>query len=109
MVIGVYKTIDVTNLRGGYQEPYLVTRQIPNHIEGHYVRPNKIALKYLDFKKDVDPDVHVRMFNSTINARAETSKMYIINAFRYTSKDTTSDWCHNYMLEFSNYIFAKLT
>jgi hypothetical protein len=49
------------------------------------------------------------VFNSTIKTNAKTSKEYTINAFSSTLRDTTSDWCHNYMLEFPNYIFLELT
>jgi hypothetical protein len=31
-----------------------------------------VALKYLDLKKDVDLDVHVRMFNFVVKANAKT-------------------------------------
>ncbi len=39
----------------------------------------------------------------------KTSKKYIINAFSYMLKDTTSNWCYNYMLEFLHYTFSELT
>jgi plasmid replication initiation protein len=68
-----------------------------------------VALKYLDFKKDVDPNVHVRMFNFVIKENAKTFEEYIINAFNYTLRDMTLDWCHNYMSEFPSCIFSKLT
>jgi len=44
-----YRSVNVTNLKGGYSEPFIVTTPILDHIDGHYVRPNKVALKYLDF------------------------------------------------------------
>jgi hypothetical protein len=44
------------------------------------VRPNRVAFKYHDFKKDVDLDAHVRVFNYVMNGNAETSEKYIINA-----------------------------
>ncbi len=47
--------------KGGFREPIVVTTTILDQRNGHYVRPNRVALKYLDFKKDVDPNVHVRM------------------------------------------------
>jgi hypothetical protein len=56
-----------------------------------------VAFKYLDFKKDVGPDAHVKMFNFVMIVNAETSKEYIINAFSYMLRDTTLDSCHNYM------------
>ncbi len=95
--------------RGGYRKPIIVTTPILNHRDGHYVRPNKVVLKYLDFKKDVDPDAHVKMFNFAVKSNVETFEKYIINTFRYMLIDMTLDWCHNYMLEFPNYIFSKLT
>jgi hypothetical protein len=36
-----------------------------------------VAFKYLDFKKDVDPNVHVKVFNFAMNVNAKTSKQYI--------------------------------
>jgi hypothetical protein len=49
------------------------------------------------------------MFNSVIKTNVEIFKKYIINAFSYTLRDITSDWCYNYMLNFPNYIFLELT
>jgi hypothetical protein len=97
MVVKSYISVDVMNPKGGYQEPFVVTAQIPNHKYGHYVKPNMVTLKYPNLKKDVDLDVHVKVFNSTIKVNVKTSKEYIINAFSYTLRDMTSDWCHNYM------------
>jgi hypothetical protein len=34
-------------------------------------------------------------------------KEYIINAFDYTLRKTTSNWCHNYISENPNYIFLN--
>jgi hypothetical protein len=31
--------------------------------DSHYVKPNKVVLKYLHFKKDADPNAHVKVFN----------------------------------------------
>jgi hypothetical protein len=49
------------------------------------------------------------VFNFIVKANEEIFEEYIINAFIYTLKDMTLDWCHNYMLEFPNYIFSELT
>jgi hypothetical protein len=68
-----------------------------------------VALKYLDFKKDVDPDVHVRMFNFAVKVNAKISEKFIINAFSYMVRDTTSNWCHNYMLKFLDFTFLEFT
>ncbi len=37
MVVGRYRSAYVTNITGGYQEPYVVTAQIPNHRDGHSI------------------------------------------------------------------------
>jgi len=85
-----YISANVANPRGGYQKPSTVTTPILDHIDGHYVRPNRVAFKYPNFKKDVDIDVHVKMFNYVVKANVETYKEYIINAFNYTLINTTS-------------------
>ncbi len=62
-----------------------------DHRDGHYVRPDNVALKYPNFKKDVDPNAHVKVFNFTIKVNAEISEEYIINVFSYTLTDTASN------------------
>jgi hypothetical protein len=69
-----YISIDVGNLRGGYPKPSIVTTRIPNHRNGHSMKLNRVVLKYVDFKKDVDPYVHVKVFNSIVKENAKTSK-----------------------------------
>jgi hypothetical protein len=49
MDVGRYINVNAMNPRGGYQEPFAVTTPIFDHKYGHYVRPNKVALKYRDF------------------------------------------------------------
>jgi len=68
-----------------------------------------VVLKYFNFKKDVGLNAHVTMFNSVIKANAETSQKYIINVFSFMLKNTTLDRCHDYILEFPNFIFSKFT
>jgi len=109
MVVGKYKSANAMHPRRGYWEPFAIITPILDHRDGHYVRPNKVTIKYLDFKKMVDPNVHVTMFNSIVKVNAKTFEEYIINAFNYTLRDTTLDWCHNYMSEFPDYTFSKLT
>ncbi len=109
MVVGRYMSADVMNPRGGYQEPFVVTTPIVYHKDGHYVWPNWVAFKYHDFKKDVDPNVHVKVFKFLVKSNAKTFKEYIINVLSYMLRDTTLDRCHNYMLKFPNYICSKLT
>jgi hypothetical protein len=91
MAIEGYRSVNVTNPRKGYQEPSTLTTPIFCHKNSHYVRPNRVALKYPDFKKDVDLDAHVKMFNSVVKTNAKTFEICIINAFNYTPKDTTSN------------------
>jgi hypothetical protein len=49
------------------------------------------------------------MFNFVIKPNVNTSEKYIINVFYYMLKDTTSDWCHNYMSKYLDCIFSELT
>ncbi len=91
MAVGRYRIANVVNLRKGYRKPFVVIAQIPNHSVGQYVRPNMVTLKYPDFKKDVDLDAHVRVFNSTVKANVKTFEEYIINAFNYMLRDIASD------------------
>ncbi len=65
--------------------------KILDYKNGHSIKPNRVALKYHDFKKDVDLDVHVRVFNYVMKAYVKTSKEYIINVFNYMLKNTTSN------------------
>jgi hypothetical protein len=103
-----YESADVMNPIWGYRKPFIVIVPIFYHKVGHYVKPNKVAFKYPDFKKDVDPDVHIKVFNFAVKENAKTSKIYIINAFSYMLRNTTSIWYHNYMSKFLNYIFWSL-
>jgi hypothetical protein len=70
MATGGYRSVDAVNPKGGHQEPYTIIAQIIDDKNGHYVLPNKVAIKYLDLKKDVYPNVHVRMFNSIVKVNA---------------------------------------
>jgi hypothetical protein len=91
MAIKRCKNAGAVHSKGEYQKPIVIIIPILNHKNGHYVKPNKVALKYPDFKKDVNPNVHVKMFNFVIKANAKTSLNYIINAFSYTLRDMTLD------------------
>ncbi len=73
MVIGRYKSANAVYSKGRYQKPFAITTPTLDHREGHYVRPNKVALKCHEFKKDDDLDAHVIMFYSVIKANAKTS------------------------------------
>jgi len=75
-----YISIDVGNLRGRYRKLSIVTAWIPDHRNGHYVKPNRVVFKYFNLKKDVNPYAHVKVFNSIVKANAKTFEEYIINA-----------------------------
>jgi hypothetical protein len=87
MAIGRYRNANAANPRGGYQEPFTLTTLIIDHRDGHYVSSNRVAFKYPHFKKDTNPDVHVRVFNYVIKENVKTFKEYIINAFSYMLRD----------------------
>jgi len=86
-----YRNANAMNPRGGYREPSTIITPIPNHKDGHYVRPNMVALKYPNFFLNVDPNAHVRVFNSAIKKNAKTFEKYIINVTNYTLRDITLD------------------
>jgi hypothetical protein len=50
-----------------------------------------VALKYPNLKKDVDLDVHVRVFNSIVKVNVKTFEKYIVNAFSYMLKNLALD------------------
>jgi hypothetical protein len=72
------------------------------------VRPNRVVFKYLDFKIDVDLNVHVKVFNSVVKVNAESFKEYIINAFNYMLRDMTSDCAIITCKNFTTIFFRSL-
>jgi hypothetical protein len=50
MVIRRCKSVNVVPSRGGYQKPIVVTAPFIDHKNGHYVKPNRVAFKYPNFK-----------------------------------------------------------
>jgi hypothetical protein len=58
-------------------------------------RPYQSTLKYLDDNKYANPNAHVRVFNVIVRENGETFEEYLTNAFFYTLRKTTSNWCHN--------------
>jgi hypothetical protein len=79
------------DLKGGHREPSVITQGTFDHGNGNFVRPNRVAFKYPNFKKDVDPDAHVKVFNYVVIINEKNSEEYIINAFSYMLRDTTLD------------------
>jgi len=85
--------------------PFTRVVRITNIKNNHSNRMNKVPLKYPNYKKHVNLNAHIKMFNFAMKVNGKTSGEYIINAFRYMLRDTPSYWCHNYMLKFFYYIF----
>jgi hypothetical protein len=90
--VGGYKNTNADNSKGGHYEPSVIIHRIPDHKNGHFLRPKKVALKYPSFKKDVDLDVHVKMFNSVVKANAKTFDEYIIIVLSYMLRDMALNW-----------------
>jgi hypothetical protein len=72
MVTGGYRSVHVVHPRGGYWESIDINLPILDYKNGHYVKPTRVALKYLDFKKYIDPNAHVRVFNFVVKANVYT-------------------------------------
>jgi len=70
--------------------PFTGVVGITNIKNNHSSRLNKVPLKYPSYKKDVDLNAHIKMFNFTMKVNGKTFGEYIINAFRYMLRDTTS-------------------
>jgi hypothetical protein len=91
MAVGGYRSANVTNPQGGYQKPFAITILILDHKYGHYVKPKRVTFKYPNFKKDVDPNAHVKVFNFVVKTNVKTSEKCVINAFiSYMLRDTAS-------------------
>ncbi len=71
-------------------------------------RPYCQPFNYLEYVKDSNPDVHVRVFKATVKANGETEDVEIVNLFSFTLRDIMFDWRNNYMGDYPDYIFAKL-
>jgi hypothetical protein len=85
--------------------PFRGVLGITNIKNNHSNRLNNIPLKYPNYKKDVNLNVHIKMFNFAMKVNGKTSGEYIINSFRYMLRDTTLYRCHNYMLKFLDCVF----
>jgi hypothetical protein len=59
--------------------------------------PYHLPFHYLEYVKDLDPDVHVGVFKVAIRANGEIEDAKIINLFSFTFKDIVFDRCNNYM------------
>jgi hypothetical protein len=48
--------------------------------------------QYLTYVKDIDPNVHIKVFKKVIKANIETMKANIINLFGFTLQDNILEW-----------------
>jgi hypothetical protein len=58
----------------------------------------------LIYVKDIDPNVHIKVFQTAIKANGETMESNIINLFGFTLKDNIFEWGENH----PNCIFEEL-
>jgi hypothetical protein len=47
--------------------------------------------------KDIDLDVHIKIFKNVIKANGKTMEANIINLFGFTLGDNTSKWGENFV------------
>jgi hypothetical protein len=97
-----------SNLRGDPPKPPedATTKVVQPIIPYH--RPFMRPLNYHEYKKDYDPNVHVRVFKATIKANNEMVDEETTNMFNFTLRNNTSNWCNNYMGGNPNCRFTNL-
>ncbi len=65
-------------------------------------------LQYPSYVKNIDLDVHIRIFKKTIKVNGETMEADIINLFSFTLKDIIFEWGENCVQDHPNYTFEEL-
>ncbi len=73
--------------------------------------PNKSyhrPFNYLEYVKDFDPNVHVRVFKVVFRTNNETNDAKMIDMFSFTLKDIMFDWCNNYLRDYPYCTFVEL-
>ncbi len=65
-------------------------------------------LQYPTYVKDIDPDVHIRVFKKTNRANGEIVEAYIINLFGFTLQDNISKWGENFLQDHLTCTFDEL-
>jgi len=65
-------------------------------------------LQYPTYVKDIDLDVHIKVFKKAIKTNGETMEVDIINLFGFTLRNNIFEWGENYVQDHPNYIFEKL-
>ncbi len=56
-----------------------------------------IIVQYSTYMKDIDLDVHIKIFKNVIKANGKTMEANIINLFGFTLGDNTSKWGENFV------------
>jgi hypothetical protein len=87
-----------------FGSPMMNPSRPPLPLNKPYHRPRN----YLEYVKDSDPKVHVRIFKASIRINGEIEDVEIVNLFSFTLKDIVFNWCNNYMGDYPNCTFAKL-
>jgi hypothetical protein len=59
--------------------------------------PYRRSFNYLEYVKDSDLNVHVKIFKVAIKANTEIDDVEIVNMFIFTLKNIMSNYCNNYM------------
>ncbi len=67
-----------------------------------------MKLQYPTYVKDIDLNVHIRIFKKAIKANGKTMEDDIIILFGFTFKDNILKWGENYILDHPNCIFEEL-
>jgi hypothetical protein len=67
-----------------------------------------MKLQYPTYLKDIDSDVHIRVFKKGIETNGEMGEADIINLFGFTLRDNIFEWGKNYLQNHPNCTFKKL-
>jgi hypothetical protein len=67
-----------------------------------------MKLQYPTYIKDIDLDVHIRVFKKAIKANGETTEVDIINLFGFTFRDNICKCGENYVQDHPNCAFEEL-
>ncbi len=94
--------------RGNPHEPLRGVTITFVQLEISYFRPYMKPLKYHEYKKDSNMDVHIKIFKVTIKTNGETINEEITNMFNFKLKDNASYWCNNNMKNHPRYRFVDL-
>jgi hypothetical protein len=71
-------------------------------------KPYRRPLNYFEYVKNLNPNVHVKVFKTIIKANGETEDVKIVNMFSFTLKYTMYNWCNNYMGDYLECIFVEV-